>query len=62
MRQGDLDFQRDDEILILERLNGDWWIGKRIADGTVGSLPSSFVKPLSANINFAAVLCWCPSN
>jgi hypothetical protein len=45
MLQGDLDFQKGDEILITNKSHPDWWIGIRLADGTTGSLPALYVTP-----------------
>ena len=52
--QGDLDFQKDDEILITSKSNPDWWVGTRLADGKSGSLPAVFVVPKSARPAAAA--------
>jgi len=40
--EGELSFGAGEEILVLERIEGGWWRGKRQATGDIGLFPSNF--------------------
>ncbi|KAI9470935.1 MAG: hypothetical protein EXX96DRAFT_511490 [Benjaminiella poitrasii] len=47
-QEGDLSFQQDDIIIIIEKTDSknDWWSGKLSTNGQIGSFPANYVEML----------------